>query len=139
MSAINNKTIYTKYEDYYYLYDNLHSFRQQAIISNQERRKRVENQIKSRNEVIIVGKIVTRQRKVKCNGQEAIKIGVAMKNYKDSGAGPNIAYVYVYDDGKIYDSLKRRQNVSIKGHIECNYSQKIIVDEIRLIKELDFK
>ena len=95
----------------------------------------MENQIKSRNEVIIVGKIVTRQRKVKCNGQEAIKIGVAMKNYSDSKAGPNIAYVYVYDDGKIYDLLKRRQNVSINGHIECNYGQRIIVDVINVIKE----
>ena len=95
----------------------------------------MENQIKCRNEVILVGKIVTRQRNVKCNDKNAIKIGIGMKNYNDNEAGPYIAYVYVYDDGKIYDSLKRRQNVSINGHIECNYSQKIIVDEISLIEE----
>ncbi len=95
----------------------------------------MKNQVKCHNEVILVGRIVTRQRNVKCNNKKAIKIGVAMKNYHDSKAGPSIAYVYIYDDGKIYDSLKRRQNVSINGHIECNYSQKIIVDEISLIEE----
>ena len=70
---------------------------------------------------------------------KAIKLKLAIPNDDDYNSEPNFACVYVYDDGKIYDSLKRRQNVSIKGHIECNYSQKIIVDEISLIKELDFK
>jgi len=95
----------------------------------------MENQVKSRNEVILVGKIVTRQRKFKCNDKNAIKIGIATKNYRDSKAGPNIAYVYVYDDGKIYNSLKRRQSVAINGHVECNYGQRIIADVIKLIKE----
>ena len=39
------------------------------------------------------------------------------------------------DDGKIYDSLKRKQTIAINGHVECNYGQRIIANAISFIKE----
>ena len=97
------------------------------------------NQVKCHNEVILVGRIVTRQRNLKCNNKKAIRVVLAVPNDDDYDSGANIANVYVYDDGKIYDSLKRKQAIAINGHVECNYGQRIIADVISLIKEPDFK
>ncbi len=95
----------------------------------------MENQVKIHNEVILVGRIICRQRNVQCNNKKAIKIGLAVPNDDNIEAGPNVAYVYVYDDGEIYNSLKRKQAIAINGHVECNWGQKIIADVISLIKE----
>ncbi len=92
-------------------------------------------QVEIHNEVILVGRIVCRQRNIQCNNKKAIRIGLAVPNDDNYEAGPNIVYVYVYDDGKIYDSLKRKQAVAINGHVECNYGQRIIANVISLIKE----
>ena len=105
------------------------------IIPNQERSDIVENQVKIHNEVILVGRIICRQRNVQCNNKKAIKIGLAVPNDDNIEAGPNVAYVYVYDDGEIYNSLKRKQAIAINGHVECNWGQRIIADVISLIKE----
>ncbi len=97
----------------------------------------MENQVKCHNEVILVGRIVTRQRNVKCNNKKAIRVALAVPNDDNYEEGPNVAYVYVYDDGKIYESLKRKQAIAINGHVECNYGQRIIADVISIIKEPD--
>lgn len=99
----------------------------------------MENQVKCHNEVILVGRIVTRQRNIKCNNKKAIRVVLAIPNDDDYDSGPNIANVYVYDDGKIYESLKRKQTIAINCHVECNYGQRIIADVISLIKGQNFK
>ena len=48
---------------------------------------------------------------------------------------PNIAFVYIYDDGEIFDKLKPNQAIAINGHIESNWGQRVIADVISLIKE----
>ena len=48
---------------------------------------------------------------------------------------PNIAYIYVYDDGQIYNQLRINQAIGINGHIESKWGQKIIVDVLSFIKE----
>ena len=57
----------------------------------------MENQAKTHNEVILVGRIICRQRNVQWNNKKAIKIGLAVPNDDNIEAGPNVAYVYVYD------------------------------------------
>ncbi len=96
------------------------------------------NKVRMHNEVILVGHIVSRQRNLKCNNKKAIRLVLAVPNDDDYETGPNIANVYVYDDGKIYESLKRKQAIAVNGHVECNYGQKIIADVTSLIKESEF-
>lgn len=93
------------------------------------------NQVELHNEVILVGRIMNRQKGIKCNNKKAIKVKLALPNDIDYDLNPNIAYVYVYDDGQIYKSLNRNQAIAIDGHIECNWGQRIIADVISLIKE----
>ena len=62
---------------------------------------------------------------------------LAIPNDDNNGANHSIANVYIYDDGKVYELLKRKQSIAINGHVECKYGQKIIADVIRIIKEND--
>ena len=99
----------------------------------------MKNQVKCYNEVILVGRIVTRQRNVKCNNQKAIRVTLAIPNDDNYEAGPIIACFYVYDDGQIYELLKRKQAIVIHVNCVCNYGQRIIADLISIIVELYFK
>ena len=59
----------------------------------------------------------------------------ALPNDLDYNLEPNIAYVYIYDDGVSFNQLYRNQAIAISGHVECNWGQRIIADVIRFIKE----
>jgi hypothetical protein len=93
------------------------------------------NQVKIHNEVILVGRIMSRQRNIRCNNKKAIRIKLALPNDEDYELDPNIAYVYIYDDGEMLEQLKVNQAIAINGHIECNWGQRVIADVISLIKE----
>ncbi len=93
------------------------------------------NQVKIHNEVILVGRIEGRQRNIRCNNRKAIRVRLAIPNDDNYELKPNIAYVYIYDDGKIYNELKPSQAIAINGHIECNWGQRIIANVISFIKE----
>lgn len=95
----------------------------------------MKNQVKLHNEVILVGRIESRQKDIRCNNSKAIRVRLALPNDDDYEKDPNIAYVYIYDDGKIYNKLKPNQAIAINGHIECNYGQRIIANAISFIKE----
>ena len=89
--------------------------------------------IKFRNEVFLVGLLLAKQRNITCNNRKAIRLTLGMANDKEQY---NIANVIIYDENNsIYESLKRKQSLTIKGHVECNYGQRIIVDEIHILKE----
>lgn len=92
-------------------------------------------QVKLHNEVILVGRIINRQKNIRCNNQKAIRIKLALPNDLDYNLEPNIAYVYIYDDGVSFNQLYRNQAIAISGHVECNWGQRIIADVIRFIKE----
>lgn len=92
-------------------------------------------QVKIHNEVILVGRILYRQNNVRCNNQKAIRLKLALPNDLDYYLDPNIAYVYVYDDGEVLTQLNKYQAIAVSGHIECNWGQRIIADAIKLIKE----
>ena len=92
-------------------------------------------QVELHNEVMLVGRIMSCQKNIRCNNKKTIRIKLALPNDIDYNLNPNIAYVYVYDDGKILSQLNRNQAIAINGHIECNWGQRIIVDVISLIKE----
>ena len=92
-------------------------------------------QVELHNEVMLVGRIMSRQKNIRCNSRKAIRIKLALPNDIDYNLNPNIAYVYIFDDGEIYNKLNRNQAIAINGHIECNWGQRIIADVISLIKE----
>ena len=92
-------------------------------------------QVELHNEVMLVGRIMSRQKDIRCNNRKAIRVKLALPNDIDYNLNPNIAYVYIYDDGKIYNKLKPNQAIAINGHIECNYGQRIIANAIIFIKE----
>lgn len=92
-------------------------------------------QVKLHNEVILVGRIINRQKNIRCNNQKAIRIKLALPNDLDYNLEPNIAYVYIYDDGVSFNQLYRNQAIGINGHIESKWGQKIIVDVLSFIKE----
>lgn len=92
-------------------------------------------QVELHNEVMLVGRIMNRQKNIRCNNRKAIRVKLALPNDIDYDLDPNIAYVYIYDDGKILGQLNRNQAIAINGHIECNWGQRIIADVISLIKE----
>ena len=93
-------------------------------------------QVELHNEVMLVGRIMNRQKDIRCNNRKAIRVKLALPNDIDYNLDPNIAYVYIYDDGNIISQLNRNQAIAINGHIECNWGQRIIADVISLIKEL---
>ena len=92
-------------------------------------------QVQLHNEVMLVGRIMSRQKNIRCNNRKAIRVKLALPNDIDYNLNPNIAYVYIFDDGEIYNKLNRNQAIAINGHIECNWGQRIIADVIRFIKE----
>ena len=92
-------------------------------------------QVELHNEVMLVGRIMKRQKNIRCNNRKAIRVKLALPNDIDYNLEPNIAYVYIYDDGNIISQLNRNQAIAINGHIECNWGQRIIADVISLIKE----
>ena len=92
-------------------------------------------QVGLHNEVVLVGRIISYQKNVNCNNKKAIKVKLAIPNDDNYQLSPNIACVYVYDDGNISNSLNKSQAIAISGHIECNKGQKIIANVISLIKE----
>ena len=93
------------------------------------------NQVKLHNEVNLVGRILSKQRNLKCNNKKAIRVKLAIPNDCDYELNPNIAYVYIYDDGEINNLLNRSQAIAINGHIESNWNQRIICDVLSIIKE----
>lgn len=93
------------------------------------------NQVKIHNEVMLVGRIMSRQSNFRCNNKKAIRVKLALPNDDDYELNPNIAYVYIYDDGEIINQLKVNQAIAIDGHIECNWGQRIIANTISFIKE----
>ncbi len=95
----------------------------------------MKNQVKLHNEVILVGRIESRQKNIRCNNSKAIRVRLALPNDDDYEKNPNIAYVYIYDDGEIYNKLKLNQAIVINGNIECNWGKIVIADVISLIKE----
>ncbi len=95
----------------------------------------MKNQVKLHNEVILVGRIESRQKNIRCNNSKAIRVRLALPNDDDYEKNPNIAYVYIYDDGVSFNQLYRNQAIAISGHVECNWGQRIIADVISLIKE----
>ncbi|MBR2784703.1 MAG: hypothetical protein IKD74_01775 [Clostridia bacterium] len=92
-------------------------------------------QVKSHNEVMLVGRIINRQKDIRCNNMKSIRVKLALPNDLDYNLNPNIAFVYIYDDGEIFDKLKPNQAIAINGHIESNWGQRVIADVISLIKE----
>ena len=93
------------------------------------------NEVRLHNEVILVGRIQGRQKNIQCNNRKAIRVKLALPNDDNYELNPNIAYVYIYDDGKIYNQLKVNQAIAINGHVECNWGQRIIANVISFIKE----
>ena len=87
------------------------------------------------NEVLLVGRIMNRQKGYRCNNKKAIRVKLAMPNDDNYELYPNTAYVYFYEDDQLFKSLKRFQAIAINGHIENNWGQRIIVDVFSLIKE----
>ena len=92
-------------------------------------------QVQLHNEVILFGRIMNRQKNIRCNNKKAIRVKLALPNDDNYDLIPNIAYIYVYDDGQIYNQLKINQAIGINGHIESKWGQKIIVDVLSFIKE----
>ena len=92
-------------------------------------------QVELHNEVMLVGRIMNRQKNIRCNNRKAIRVKLALPNDLDYELDPNIAYVYIFDDGKIFKQLNKNQAIAINGHIECNWGQRIIADVISFIKE----
>jgi len=92
-------------------------------------------EVQLHNEVMLVGRIMNRQKNVRCSNRKAIRVKLALPNDFDYNLNPNIAYVYIFDDGEIYNKLKPNHAIAINGHIECNWGQRVIADVISLIKE----
>ena len=92
-------------------------------------------QVQLHNEVILFGRLMNRQKDIRCNNKKAIKVQIALPNADNYDLNSNIAYIYVYDDGQIYDQLRINQAIGINGHIESKWGQKIIVDVLSFIKE----
>lgn len=93
------------------------------------------NQVRLHNEIVLIGRIMSCQRNIRCNNKKAIRVKLAIPNDEDYDLTPDYAYIYVYDDSKIYNSLKRGQAIAINGHIESHLGQRIIANVISLIKE----
>ncbi len=92
-------------------------------------------QVKIHNEVILVGRIMSKQRNLRCNNKKAIRVKLELPNDDNYELEPNVAYVYIYDDGEVINQLKVNQAIAINGHIECNWGQRIIANVISFIKE----
>ena len=92
-------------------------------------------QIKLHNEVMLVGRIMNFQKNVRCNNRKSIRVRLALPNDLDYNLNPNIAFVYIYDDGEILNKLRIHQAIAINGHIESNWGQRVIADVISFIKE----
>ena len=92
-------------------------------------------QIELHNEVMLVERIMNFQKNVRCNNKKAIRVKLALPNDDNYELNPNIAFVYVYDDGEIVNRLKTYQAIAINGHIESNCGQRVIADVISFIKE----
>ena len=92
-------------------------------------------QVQLHNEVMLFGRIMNRQKNIKCNNKKAIRVKLALPNDDNYDLNPNIAYIYVYDDGQIYNQLRINQAIGINGYIESKCGQKIIVDVLSFIKE----
>ena len=92
-------------------------------------------QVQLHNEVILFGRIMNRQKNIRYNNKKTIRVKLALPNDDNYDLNPNIAYIYVYDDGQIYNQLKINQAIGINGHIESKWGQKIIVDVLSFIKE----
>ena len=58
-------------------------------------------QVELHNEVMLVGRIMSRQKNIRCNNRKAIRVKLALPNDIDYNLNPNIAYVYIFDDGEI--------------------------------------
>ena len=95
----------------------------------------MKDQVRLHNEVILVGRIIGRQKNIRCNNKKAIRVKLAIPNDDDYEMNSNIAYVYIYDDNEIYNQLRINQAIAINGHVECNWGQRIIAHVIRLIEE----
>ena len=87
------------------------------------------------NEVLLVGRIMNRQKGYRCNNKKSIRVKLAIPNDDNYELNPNTAYVYFYEDDQLFRSLKRFQAIAISGHIENNWGQRIIVDVFSLIQE----
>ena len=70
------------------------------------------------NEVLLVGRIISRQKGFRCNNKKAIRVKLAMPNDNDYNLNPNIAFVYFYEDDNLFKSLKRFQRM--KGWSETS-------------------
>ena len=92
-------------------------------------------QVQLHNEVMLFGRIMNRQKNIRCNNKKAIRVKLALPNDDNYDLNPNIACIYVYDSGQIYNQLKINQAIGINGHIESKWGQKIIVDVIIIITE----
>ena len=92
-------------------------------------------QVQLHNEVMLVGRIINRQKDIRCNNMKSIRVKLALPNDLDYNLNPNIAFVYIYDDGEILNKLRIHQAIAINGHIESNWGQRVIADVISLIKE----
>ena len=86
------------------------------------------------NEVILVGRIISKQKNVKCNNRDTTKVKLAIPD-DDREDSYNVANVYIFNDGNIEKNLKHNQAIAISGHIESRFGQKIIADVVSFIKE----
>ena len=93
----------------------------------------MKKQVALHNEVILIGRILSKKKYVKCNNKDAIKIRLAIPNDDNYDLKPNIAQVYIYDDNEISKKLNISSEIAINGHIESNWNQRIIADVISLI------
>lgn len=91
-------------------------------------------QVKLHNEVILFGRILNCQKNIRCNNKKTIRVKLALPNDDNYELNPNIAYIYVYDDGQIYNQLKVNHAIGINGHIETKFGQRIIANVISIIK-----
>ena len=50
------------------------------------------------NEVLLVGRIMNRQKGYRCNNKKSIRVKLAIPNDDNYELNPNTAYVYFYED-----------------------------------------
>lgn len=85
------------------------------------------------NEVLLCGRIMSRQKNIMCNNRKAIRVKLAIPS--DDNTKYDVAYIYIYDNGNIYKSLNISQAIAINGHIEISCGQRAIADVLSVIKE----
>ena len=86
-----------------------------------------------KNEVILLGRIMSHQQNIMCNNRKSIRVKIAIPTCDYTTY--DVAYVYIYDDGNIIKLLNKKQAIAINGHIESNNVQRVIVDALSIIKE----